>query len=543
MTKKGKAATETKSACSCAAVSTSQPAPIWSPPSSLDLDDRVVVATDERGMVIHDEEPATGRKRKRAATVQVKREGGGSKRRKLQYVSRHFQPKQELEDKSMSRGGGRTRKKRKTRGRTQIEEEEPAVSSAGTLPTTNILDNTTRQSRVLFNLDVGQLSSDSDLSDPPSDFENWPDPFTSTSTSATKSTQPPKSKKDKTPAKRKAGLTKSPYFPHAHKARPQFLSTLPFPPLHLPHFGLMQEKLAHDPFRLLLATIFLNKTPGQRAMPVFYELMARYPTPEALADAKQSDVTALIQCLGFQNQRAAKCIAMARTWCERPPKRGKRYRKLHYPCKGDGRDIKEDEVLGDEDELLDLGEDAADDDEAAVKKSNKRVAWEISHLPGIGAYGHDSWRMFCRDQLRELSSGWNGEDPPRNTRNNNKNHKTHNHNNDTTNSPPFEPEWKRVLPLDKELRAWMTWMWMKEGWVWDKETGQRSRAPEELMALAQGDGNVVLESGRSVLEIKPLVHDAHAWMPKVDGGGELVGEVGVAQVQVQTPAGEFVPET
>jgi methyl-CpG-binding domain protein 4 len=40
----------------------------------------------------------------------------------------------------------------------------------------------------------------------------------------------------------------------------------------------------------------------------------------------------------------------------------------------------------------------------------------------------------------------------------------------------FEPEWKRVVPLDKELRACLRWMWMKEGWIWDAETGVRIKA-------------------------------------------------------------------
>lgn len=549
MTKRGKTATEIKSVISGAIPCASQPPVIWSPPLSPGVDDRVVVSTDDRGMIIHDESSQAGRKRKREVNIQVKREDGRSRRPKVQYVSRHFQSKRQ--DEGVNTNDRRIRKKRKTHVETNMdkeEQEQATISQASTPPSTNILDDapTTRHPRIFFGLNLDELSSDSDLSDPPSDFENWPDPFTAASKSI--------HKKDKTKksSKRKQGLTKSPYFPHAHKVRPQFLSTLPFPPLHLPHFGLMQEKLAHDPFRLLLATIFLNKTPGQRAMPIFYDLMARYSTPEALADAKQSDVTAIIQCLGFQNQRAAKCIAMARVWCEKPPERGKRYRKLHYPCKGDGRDIKEDEVLGDEDdedkaEQLAENDDVRDDNEAPSKNKNKRVAWEISHLPGIGAYGHDSWRMFCRDQLRGLSSGWNGETACKLEQN--RNHKTQRPSTAAAaTSTPFEPEWKRVLPLDKELRAWMTWMWMKEGWVWNKETGQRHRAPDDLMALARGEGNIVLESGKNILEVKALEHDAHAWMPKIKNGDEVKEDVlevpveSVGVVSVQAPAGEFVPD-
>lgn len=114
-----------------------------------------------------------------------------------------------------------------------------------------------------------------------------------------------------------------------------------------------------------------------------------------------------------------------------------------------------------------------EDEEEGGKKG--RVAWEISHLPGLGPYSHDSWRMFCRDVLLGRAEGWNGEGakPPLNEAG-------------KEGKGEFEPEWKRVLPLDKELRAWMSWMWLKEGWVWNKETGERTRASEELMQMARG---------------------------------------------------------
>ena len=106
----------------------------------------------------------------------------------------------------------------------------------------------------------------------------------------------------------------------------------------------MQERLAHDPFRLLVATIFLNKTPGERAMPVFYQLMEKYPSIVAMAGARVEDVTEIIRKLGFQNQRAKKIVQMSKTWLERPPQFGKRMRKHNYPRKGDGKDVKADEI-------------------------------------------------------------------------------------------------------------------------------------------------------------------------------------------------------
>ncbi|BCS24234.1 putative pre-mRNA splicing factor [Aspergillus puulaauensis] len=239
-------------------------------------------------------------------------------------------------------------------------------------------------------------------------------------------------------------------------------SCLPFPPIDAPAFGLVQEQLAHDPFRLLLATIFLNRTRGGVALPILFQVFDRYPTIEAMAAADQSELTAMINCLGFQNQRARKCISLAQTWLDRPPCRNKRYRKLNYPCKTDGRDIKPAECINDDDQ---------------------RVAWEVAHLPGVGAYALDSWRIFCRDELRGLSTDWQGTGAA---------------------TAGFTPEWKSVLPQDKELRAYLTWMWLKEGWDWDRETGERTPASEKVMRAARRGATAHIEAGNWVLETSPV---------------------------------------
>ncbi|KAL4990403.1 DNA glycosylase [Aspergillus falconensis] len=251
----------------------------------------------------------------------------------------------------------------------------------------------------------------------------------------------------------------SPYF---HGSLVNEDSCLPFPPIDAPAFGLVQEQLAHNPFRLLLATIFLNRTRGGVALPILFQVFDRYPTIEAMAAADPHELVSLIHCLGFQNQRARKCIALAQTWLDRPPSRGKRYRKINYPRKTDGRDVKAGECIDDEDQ---------------------RVAWEIAHLPGVGAYALDSWRIFCRDELRGLAKDWKG---------------------DGAASAGFVPEWKSVLPQDKELRAYLTWMWLKEGLIWDRETGQTTRASEKVMGAARRGATAHIEEGNWVLETSPV---------------------------------------
>ncbi|KAE8367895.1 hypothetical protein BDV27DRAFT_142413 [Aspergillus caelatus] len=172
------------------------------------------------------------------------------------------------------------------------------------------------------------------------------------------------------------------------------------------------------------------------ALPVLFKVFERFPTVEAMATAD--------------------------TWICHPPKKDERYRKLHYPCKLDGRDIRPQECIDDAD---------------------PRVAWEVAHLPGVGAYSLDSWRIFCRDELRGLAKDWKGSGATK---------------------PDFVPEWKSVLPHDKELRAYLTWMWLKEGWVWDRQTGHRTRASEKMMRAARRGGVALEENGNWILETSPV---------------------------------------
>ena len=55
--------------------------------------------------------------------------------------------------------------------------------------------------------------------------------------------------------------------------------------------------------------------------------------------------------------------------------------------------------------------------------------------------------------------------------------------------PGFQPEWMRVLPEDKELRAFLRWMWMREGWEWNPWTGEKDVLKEE-MSRAVNEGRV-----------------------------------------------------
>jgi len=48
----------------------------------------------------------------------------------------------------------------------------------------------------------------------------------------------------------------------------------------------------------------------------------------------------------------------------------------------------------------------------------------------------------------------------------------------------FEPEWKRVQPSDKELRAFLKWMWLKEGIAWNPDSGEKTIASVDILEAA-----------------------------------------------------------
>ncbi|KAK7908068.1 hypothetical protein PG985_015371 [Apiospora marii] len=205
------------------------------------------------------------------------------------------------------------------------------------------------------------------------------------------------------------------------------VSALPFPTLFAQRFGLVQEELADDPFRLLIAVTFLVKTSGKAAIPVFRTLMDTFRSPEALAEAAPSEIAAMIKHLGLS--------------------------VVQLPPAGDGSDIRAGEELPPE------GHD-----------DSRTSAWEIGHMTQ-GAYAIDSWRIFCRDVLLGRAQDWKGKGR----------------------EGEFQPEWMRVLPQDKELRAYLRWMWMQEGWAWDPVTGDKEVLSEQLRS-AVNEGRVAWDN-------------------------------------------------
>jgi methyl-CpG-binding domain protein 4 len=180
---------------------------------------------------------------------------------------------------------------------------------------------------------------------------------------------------------------------------------------------------------------------------------------------------------------------------ENPPVKGKRYAVKGYPRKESGKDIAKDEVIDDED---------------------PREAWEIGHMTS-GPYALDSWRIFCRDILRGVAEGWNGEGAE---------------------DEGFQPEWMRVLPEDKELRAYLRWTWLKEGFEWDPFTGEKEVASPGLTRAAM-EGRIAWDDRGGMRILDEIA--AHG-SEKVQGGlggveAEVTGKL-AAKTELEIPSSD-----
>lgn len=191
-------------------------------------------------------------------------------------------------------------------------------------------------------------------------------------------------------------------------------------------FGLIQERLPSSDtpgtpehiYSLVIQSILWNQTRGHSALPVLEAILAKYPSPSTLSEAQESGLQELLQPIGLWRQRAKRLIQVGQIWGDKPPSADRRYVKRGYkgPLQKDG--------------------------------TYDPAGWEIAHLPGVGAYALDAFRIFARDGLRakERCSG-----------------------------DIDEAEWKTVLPSDKDLRAFLKWRWARDGWDWDQVTGSRTR--------------------------------------------------------------------
>lgn len=69
-------------------------------------------------------------------------------------------------------------------------------------------------------------------------------------------------------------------------------------------YGLLEEELYDDPWKLLTACMLLNKTTGTQVRKIIWDLFQLCPTPQAAVAADTSRIQDLIQPLGLFRKRA-----------------------------------------------------------------------------------------------------------------------------------------------------------------------------------------------------------------------------------------------
>ncbi|KAF9270354.1 hypothetical protein L218DRAFT_992980 [Marasmius fiardii PR-910] len=202
--------------------------------------------------------------------------------------------------------------------------------------------------------------------------------------------------------------------------------------------ALVQECVAYDPWKLMVAVTLLNKTTAKVALPVFWDIISRWQTPWALSRANQQQLRDLIYPLGTYTIRSKRLIELSKAYLLDPPTifdaRPSRPR-ISSPSKRARLTLDSPSQL-----------DRKRDREERVRYP----ATPISHLPGAGPYALDSYRIFC-----------------------------------TTYDDPSSEEWKLVIPTDKELVIYLRWKWaIHEHMEWSPESGEtRPASPSYLGRL------------------------------------------------------------
>lgn len=69
---------------------------------------------------------------------------------------------------------------------------------------------------------------------------------------------------------------------------------------------------SEDPYNVLVAEILLQRTLAQKVVPVYKELISRWPTPEELAVTDVGEVSDVLEPLGLQNRRAKALVEIGR---------------------------------------------------------------------------------------------------------------------------------------------------------------------------------------------------------------------------------------
>ncbi|ORY02224.1 DNA glycosylase [Basidiobolus meristosporus CBS 931.73] len=97
---------------------------------------------------------------------------------------------------------------------------------------------------------------------------------------------------------------------------------LPVEPFHtLEKWGFspyrfIQEVLASDTWKMLISTIFLNRTRGITAVPILAQFFKLFSRPEDVAEVHEKTIASLMQPLGLHRTRAKRIVRFSQEFLE-----------------------------------------------------------------------------------------------------------------------------------------------------------------------------------------------------------------------------------
>jgi endonuclease III len=86
--------------------------------------------------------------------------------------------------------------------------------------------------------------------------------------------------------------------------------------LQISPYNTRQEEYREDAWKMLMVCFMLNQTSHKQVDQVRHEFFDRFPTPEALVEAEESEIASMIKTLGFYNRRAKSWKEFSKQWID-----------------------------------------------------------------------------------------------------------------------------------------------------------------------------------------------------------------------------------
>ena len=86
-------------------------------------------------------------------------------------------------------------------------------------------------------------------------------------------------------------------------------------PLFSP-LGLLEELFTNDPWKLLLSTIFLNKTQRNQVDIILFLFLQRWPDAQSASNADADEVRSIIAPLGLMNKRSKSVVRFSNEYLQ-----------------------------------------------------------------------------------------------------------------------------------------------------------------------------------------------------------------------------------